>query len=452
MKKLRFQQISIIAFLIVLISCMDNSPNPQSIEGSLESLSVQSSGVDEDTPRDAKPLILNDESPNGRVLADPNGAPGNWNLVWSDEFSGTTLDPAKWVKSVSTQSRNPRANLGVDDWWWVADHAFLDGNGELTLKASKVDHNTMYCGAVETRNLYEPRYGFFEVRMKIAQTAKGNHTAFWFQGHNMGNIDGTGNDGAEIDVFESAWLGNFTKSVVHIDGYGSSHQSNTKRWDAPNIHSGYHTYGLNWTEDKLEVYYDGTKTIEYTGIWVPNVVEWIWLSVGASFGDGDFQSQPNGLLSNAKVDYVRAWESSSFDPTVDYFRLVNKETGKWIKTFGSDDDSFIKQSPSSSTGNWTTWKIEYTTGNNFYFINEGTGKYFRPEADSNDSFLVLKPTSFGGSWTQWEMIDAGSGYYYIRNKQTNKYIMPESSLDGDEIVLTTSAVNDWQRWKLEPVN
>lgn len=410
--------------------------------------------VDPNTPENAVPYLLDSSNkPDGVYQQVPSGPSGSWSLVFSDEFDGTTLNPAKWMKTVSTKSRSLKnRDPALKDWRWVADHAYLDGNGELALKASKPAADTMQCGAVETRNLFEPVYGFFEVRMKIAETAKGNHTAFWFQGHNQSNVDGTANDGAEIDVFESAWTNDTTKSVVHIDGYGADHQANTKAWAAPGIHSGYHTYGLNWTPQKLEIYYDGVKKTEYGNAnWVPDVAEWIWLSVGASFGDGDFGSQPLGTLSEAKVDYVRVWESSAaFDPTVDYFRLTNKETGKWIKTYGSADNSEIKQSTTGSTGNWTTWKIQYTTGEYFYFVNEGTGKYFRPVTNTDGSFVQLKPTSNSGSWTQWILEDAGDGYVYVRNKETGKYIRPNSANDNDHISIQSgTGADDWCKWKLE---
>ena len=77
------------------------------------------------------------------------------------------------------------------------------------------------------------------------------HTAFWTQGPNMSNsdpADGTAHDGAEIDIFESAWFGDYTKSVVHIDGYDADHRANTKQYSTPGIHSGFHTFGMEWTE------------------------------------------------------------------------------------------------------------------------------------------------------------------------------------------------------------
>jgi len=158
----------------------------------------------------------------------------------------------------------------------------------------------------------------------VAKTAKGNHTAFWLQGHNQGNVDNSGADGAEIDIFESAWVTNNTGVAIHFDGYGTSKKNYGFSYNALNIHNGYHVFGLLWTPTYLEVYYDGLKvvsknasrsstlTVDTNGYpVVPQVPEWLWLSVGASFGDGDFQSQSVGTLSDALVDYVRVYKSAT---------------------------------------------------------------------------------------------------------------------------------------------
>jgi hypothetical protein len=72
----------------------------------------------------------------------------------------------------------------------------------------------------------------------------------------------------------------------------------------------------------MDIFYDGTKVTSTQASkpfpfstnpvnghdLVPKVKEWLWLSVGASFGDGDFQSQPAGLLSDALVEYVRVYK------------------------------------------------------------------------------------------------------------------------------------------------
>lgn len=396
--------------------------------------------VDPYTPQGIQPYIIEDS--NKRL---PTGAQMEWVEIWSDEFEGTELDTSKWVVSVSTKSRASRPALGINDWWWKADHVWLNGNGALVLKGSKVDSNTMYCGSVESRGKFEPQYGFMEAKIKIADTSKGNHTAFWLQGANQGNIDGTGNDGAEIDIFESAWTADYTKAVIHIDGYGTSHQANTKKYDTPNIHSGYHIFGLLWEEDSLHVYYDGIKTVTYSGIWVPQVAEWLWLSVGASFGDGDFVNQPVGLLSTAEVDYVRFWKRI---PSV--FRVTNRQSGKYFRTVGDVEDSYIRQSQSSQTGGWTKWELQDIGNGYFYLVNEETGMYIRPVDNSEGAKVILKPTSYTGSWTQWEKIETDNGYFYLKNKETKKYIRPQTADYNADIILTSQA-DTWAEWKFDSI-
>jgi beta-glucanase (GH16 family) len=278
------------------VSVVDQSSSPPSF-------------VDSNTPTNAQPM----------------GVSGDWTLDFSDEFNDSSLNLSKWYKSVSTQSRAPRAALGVDDWWWVEDNAFLNGSGELVLRGTKIDGNTMYCGSIESRNLYEVQYGYLEARIKIAETAKGNHTAFWLQGHNQSNVDNSAADGAEVDIFESAWNNDISKAVVHYDGYGADQKNHTIPFNTPGIHNGYHTFGLLWTEDEMYVYYDGVQVSSTSSSkpfpfstnpinghpLVPNVPEWLWLSVGASFGDGDFISQPVGTLSDALVDYVRIYKPNT---------------------------------------------------------------------------------------------------------------------------------------------
>ena len=339
-----------------------------------------------------------------------------WELVWTDEFNGTYLDMSKWQKLVSTKSRAARPAQGIGDWWWKSENAFVDGDGNLILEVIKHDHNTMYCGSVNTNNLYEPTYGYFEARVEVADTSKGTHTAFWFQGDNMSNVDGTGNDGAEIDVFESAWFGDYTKSVVHIDGYGRDHQANTKQWSAPGIHTGYHTYGFEWTHDYMRIYYDGVLKTQYTGSqWIPRVSEYIWLSDGASFGDvGTFASEPIGWLTDAKVDYVRVWQQNvglfdpdlinpGFeDPTLDSGTSSNDINDWWDAVeFTYTKDEGISTVPATPYGdNWA----ELGRGR---WIYQQIGTY-EENMDLDISFLLGRPSNQGGLDTRVSLLVGGN--------------------------------------------
>ena len=313
----------------------------------VHSLASQSNLIDPATPTNQKPT--------GTVS-------GDWEIEFSDEFNETSIsvpNTNRWIISESTKSRGlSNRDPAISDWWWKKDNVKVNGQGQLELEGEKFDHNTMHCGSVETKNLYEPTYGYFEVRIKIAETAKANHTAFWFQGHNQGNVDSSAEDGVEIDVFESAWVTNNVKTVLHYDGYGNSSKSYAVPYNTPNLHTGYHIFGLHWTPDFLQTYYDGvpvtstnsTKVFpivtnksskNFGDKLVPQIPEWMWLSVGASFGDGDFGNQPLGTLSVAKIDWVRAYKlkdplsnskitlENSFslypNPTQDFVKIQTQE-------------------------------------------------------------------------------------------------------------------------------
>lgn len=236
----------------------------------------------------------------------------NYQLVFSDEFNGDLVNEVKWNIDNSSNSRASRPGLGISQWYWRPSNVKIN-NGNLVLEVIKASNNVMHCGSINSRDKFEVTYGYFEVSMKIANASKGTHTAFWLQGQNMNQVDGTANDGAEIDIFESAWLEDYTKSVVHIDGYGSSHKANTKKYLTPNLHEGYHTFGFHWTPDFMKIYYDGVLKVTYSASqWIVNSEEFLWLSNGASFGfEGDyFTQEPVGYLTEANVEYIRVWQEN----------------------------------------------------------------------------------------------------------------------------------------------
>jgi len=274
--------------------------------------------IAEDQDIDISELYINFIDPSTPPGVSPEGVPGSWTLIFSDEFNLDFVNKSKWNVCVSSKSRPPRTNLPpLDDWWWVKENVRLD-NGKLILEGRKIDWNTMHVGCMNTRDKYEPTYGFLEAKIKIPDTSKSIMTALWLNSENMLNWgepgEGTANDGAEIDVFETAWINDSTKSVVHVDGYHpDTHQANTKQWSAEGLHNGgFHIFGIKWSPDSLEIYYDGMLKTNYTNQkWIPHVKEYFIVSTGASFVDGDFKNQEKGLLSEAEVEYIRFFKEST---------------------------------------------------------------------------------------------------------------------------------------------
>ena len=253
--------------------------------------------VDAETPYNALPDNDNTEVSSLR-----------WKLEFSDEFNDERIDFNKWTLRHATEWNYARPQLGV------AGQASNAGNvaeedGDLVLKVTKVGTDKARYGDVYSYKKFNMKYGYIEARMKVADMRKAVMSAFWVQTTSVNNVDGTGNDVAEIDIFESAYIGEKTLSTIHFDGYGSSHKQNKIEYIAPGLPDDYHVWGLLWDESSLKMYYDGELKAEFDGIWVPQVAEYIELSTGITFSDeGDFRSQPaDSHLSEAYVDYVRVW-------------------------------------------------------------------------------------------------------------------------------------------------
>lgn len=273
----------VITLALPLLSCSSEQ---------VDSNNSQSKFVDSATPQGAMPV-------NTQIGTD-------WTLSFSDEFNDERVNFNKWV--IKDESRGKRNNLGIAEWFFKPQNV-VEEDGNLVLKVSKVGNDQMYCSSVYSNGKYYMKYGYAEARIKVADIKKTPLTAFWLQSSNMQNVDGTGNDGAEIDIFESAYLAEEALSTIHIDGYNDYHQEKNFRYETPGIHEGYHVWGMLWDENSVKIYYDGDLKAEFDGKWIPKVEEYLYLSTVATFsGEGNFKDLPaDSQLTAAYFDYVRVW-------------------------------------------------------------------------------------------------------------------------------------------------
>ncbi|WP_136604208.1 carbohydrate binding domain-containing protein [Paenibacillus dokdonensis] len=247
--------------------------------------------------------------------------PDNGNTAWvltkEDNFNGTELDTNLWSvrgKEYATYHR--------DDMVSVSD-------GKLKLQIAREPDGNVVLGRVDTHGedrqtneaKFDQKYGFFEVSAKIPPTEK-TYFAFWaFNYPGVFNIDGTGKDGLEIDVTETVWKGDYTETALHWDGYDQDHQSTgSGKKPAPNIHDGFHVYGLEWSEDALKFYFDGKLTWTYTNkANIPWVKEIFILSSGwarsPGWGEGNIDNAQLPYFS--EVDWFRAYQKADPNPLPD---------------------------------------------------------------------------------------------------------------------------------------
>ena len=246
----------------------------------------------------------------------------DFDLVWSDEFDGDGLDTAKWhghgCDSGATIRRGSYWSTSVlrveDGCLHIPTEYYpdgLNGNGKPG----------WYTCGIDTSGLYYQRYGYFEVRCILPKGA-GLWAAFWMLCGGMSHVDGTGLDGAEIDIFESPFstdkYSRRVSSNIHIDGYGEDLKS--MHVCEPYIlindpYEEFNTYGLEWNEYGYTFYVNGIKTGESDFGGASQTPEYMILSVevggenaepGASWASGALSAEdaPTDFI----IDYVRAYQ------------------------------------------------------------------------------------------------------------------------------------------------
>ena len=256
-------------------------------------------------------------------------------LVWSDEFEGDELDMSKWSY----------------EWWvterkggyWHQDMVSVE-DGDLVIRAEYKEEPMpnyypnyigthapaykagWYTGEIWTKEKYEQKYGYFECRC-ILPAATGLWSAFWMMNEGVFNVDGSGQDGTEVDVFESfyykdySWGGDYISTGIHYDGYGPEEKGDSigKSYLANDPYKEYNTYGVEWNEKEYIFYINGKETGRLSAGGVSQNPEYLLLSVEFAGENGVQNSDRHGTgkisgtpaknwPAEFRVDYVRCYQ------------------------------------------------------------------------------------------------------------------------------------------------
>lgn len=232
----------------------------------------------------------------------PLGIPGQWNLVFDDEFDGDSLNTANWSRQLDW---SPTAINGQLQYYNPApDGAVTVKNGSLRLTATAQPQGGFpyTSGAVASQGKVTFLYGVIEARLRVPD-GSGLWPAFWLMPADLSWPP-------EIDVAE--FNGGEPARVYLAAHWGSSgdlhHFSNV--FDGPNLTTAFHTYSLRWEPGALFWYVDGVRRAEWQGgDSVP--AEPMYVIFNLAVG-GSFVGQPsaNDFPATLEIDYVRIWHPS----------------------------------------------------------------------------------------------------------------------------------------------
>ena len=190
------------------------------------------------------------------VTTSESGTDG-YQLVFSDEFDGpdkTQPDANKWVRCV-------RQGATWNRWLSDSEEVIYLEDGRLIARAipnpdQQTDPVPMITGGVKTRGKFSFKYGKLECRA-LNHPWSGNFPAIWL----MPDDDSAGWPACgEIDIFEAIDDSRVTWHTLHshwIDALGQRYNPQYSFTGYYNLDE-YHVYGLEWDENTISWYVDGT--------------------------------------------------------------------------------------------------------------------------------------------------------------------------------------------------
>ena len=227
---------------------------------------------------DLKHLATANGNLNGSVfwdLVSLSGPANTRNLIWSDEFNGTSLDTSQWTYE-----------LGYGNWGWGNDEwqnytsspsniAIADTGSESVLRITANCSNPPNCGKrngtitsarIKTQNKFQFRYGTVEARIKVPNQLS-SWPAFWMLG---AKLPQTGWPKAgEIDIMERFDNRFEATSAMHFcnedwDSFNNGCSNFPTGWQfesgkrnlGENVGDRFRIFRLEWTPDSITTFVD----------------------------------------------------------------------------------------------------------------------------------------------------------------------------------------------------
>ena len=154
------------------------------------------------------------------AAADPSAS--GWQLQWSDEFEGSSLDTSSWSYETGAGGWG---NSELQYYTSRTDNvAVTGGNLKITAKKESYNGSQYTSGRIITKGKRYFTYGKMEARIKVdGGNQNGVWPAFWMMGN---DYDSAGWPACgELDIMEHANSNDYTEGTLHWGSSWSSHSS-----------------------------------------------------------------------------------------------------------------------------------------------------------------------------------------------------------------------------------
>jgi len=177
------------------------------------------------------------------------------NLVWSDEFDDTDINPQNWTYDLGA---NGWGNQELQNYTSNSDNSYV-ANGNLMIVAK--EQGTGYTSArMKSIGLQEFQYGRIDVRA-ILPSGQGIWPAIWMLGHDFGSVGWPAC--GEIDIMELIGSSpNAVHGTIHYGANFSQHDFQGSSSYLPlsqSFNDEFHVFSIEWDENGITWYVDDVE-------------------------------------------------------------------------------------------------------------------------------------------------------------------------------------------------
>ncbi len=239
-----------------------------------------------------------------------SGDQSGWQLVWSDEFNGSQIDSAKWVRETGGGGWG---NNELQYYTNRSENARIE-NGKLIIEARREAYGGRdYTSArLKTQGLHSWKFGRIEARVKLPR-GQGMWPALWMLGDNLPSVGWP--QCGEIDILEN--VGYETQRIfgtIHGPNYsGANGFGGAYRISSGHIADAFHVVAVEWVENEIRWFVDGQRYHTATpanvnGQWVFDHNFFLILNLAIG---GNWPGNPDSstvLPQRYEIDYVRVYK------------------------------------------------------------------------------------------------------------------------------------------------
>jgi len=321
-----------------------------------------------------------------------------YQLVWSDEFNGTSLNTSNWNIDVG----NPGVN-NEQEYYQASNVTETGGNLVITAKNQSVAGQPYTSGKIETSGKFSTTYGRIEARMALPMV-QGMWPAFWMLGTDINSVGWP--ECGEIDIMEQVNTNNTILGTMHwYDGGNTQYGSSTSTDNTP---ADFHIYAVEWNSQSINWYVDNTlyvtgnisNNINNTGAFQNPFYIILNLAVGGTLSGSTVNT--GALPTSMLVDYVHVYNITSASPPVGQVITLKGDNGLFVTSNNADSAMACDRQTAQA---WEQFTVG-DAGNGLITLKGSNGLYVT--SNNADSAMECNRTT-AQAWEQFRWISNPDG-------------------------------------------